>query len=234
VSEDPVLVPPLPYSQLVADLGLSDGHLMMIEAVPAGVRVLDVGCAGGYLARPLTQAGCTVVGVEPDAAAAETARVYCASVTQGDFEDPATRAGLPGPFDVVIFGDVLEHLRDPWSALAAASELLAPDGRVIASIPNIAHWSARLTILRGRFPHADSGLFDKTHLRFFTRRSAHALAERTGYRIEREQFTRWALPFGPLARFVPASAESAAARLRPELFALQFVLTLRPARRAPA
>jgi SAM-dependent methyltransferase len=227
-------VPPLPYSQLVADLGLSDGHRMMIEAVPPGARVLDVGCAGGYLAGPLTAAGCTVVGVEPDAAAAETARAHCASVTVGDFELPETRAALPGPFDAVVFGDVLEHLRDPWTALAAASELLAPDARVIVSIPNIAHWHGRLTLLRGCFPHADSGLFDKTHLRFFTRSSAHELAERAGYRIEREQFTRWALPFGPLAHFAPERAESAAARLRPELFALQFVLTLRPARHARA
>jgi 2-polyprenyl-3-methyl-5-hydroxy-6-metoxy-1,4-benzoquinol methylase len=225
-------VPPLPYSRLVADLGLSDGHQMMIEAVPPGVRVLDVGCAGGYLARPLTEAGCTVVGVEPDPAAAESARGACASVTQGDFEDPAVRAGLPGPFDAVIFGDVLEHLRDPWAALEGTRPLLAPGARVIVSIPNIAHWSARLTILRGRFPHADSGLFDKTHLRFFTRRSAHELAERTGYTVEREQFTRWALPLGPFARFVPDRTEAAAARFRPELFALQFVLTLRPARRA--
>jgi O-antigen biosynthesis protein len=227
-------VPPLPYSQLVADLGLSDGHQMMIEAVAPGARVLDVGCAGGYLARPLSEAGCTVVGVEPDPAAAEAARAHCASVTQGDYEDPRVRAALPGPFDAFIFGDVLEHLRDPWSALAGTQTLLAPDARVIVSVPNIAHWSARLTILRGRFPHAESGLFDKTHLRFFTRRSAHELAERTGYTIEREQFTRWALPFGPLARFVPDRGEAAAARLRPELFALQFVLTLRPARRGPA
>ena len=90
---------------------------------------------------------------------------------------------------------------------------------------------ARLQVLRGRFPQAESGLFDKTHLRFFTRTTAHELAERTGYRIEREQFTRWALPLGPLAGLVPDRVEAAAARLRPELFALQFVLTLRRASR---
>jgi O-antigen biosynthesis protein len=222
-----------PYSQLISELGMSDGHRMMIEAVPPGARVLDVGCAAGYLAEPLTRAGCTVTGVEPDAAAAESARAHCASVTLGDFEQPETRAALAGPYDVVIFGDVLEHMRDPWSALAAASELLAPDARVIASIPNIAHWSARLMLLRGRFPQAESGLFDATHLRFFTRESARELAERAGYRVEREQFTRFALPFGPLAQYVPARVEAAAARFRPEFFALQFVLTLAPARRAP-
>ena len=220
---------PLPYSRLVTDLGLSDGHRMMVEAVPPGTRVLDVGCAAGYLAAPLAAAGCRVTGVESDAAAADSAREHCESVTVGDFERPETRAALPGPFDVVIFGDVLEHMADPWSALEATAELLAPGAIVIASIPNIAHWSARLQLLRGRFPQAESGLFDATHLRFFTRRSARELATRTGYRVEREQFTRWAMPLGPLAGLVPASVESAFARFRPELFALQFVLTLRRA-----
>ena len=195
---------------------------MMIEAVPPGAHVLDVGCAGGYLAQPLTAAGCVVDGVEPDAAAAESARAHCATVTVGDYESPELRAALPAPFDTVVFGDVLEHLRDPWAALAATAELLAPGARVIASIPNIAHWSGRLALLRGRFSYAESGLFDATHLRFFTRRSAHELAKRAGYAVDREQFTRGALPLAP------TSVESAAARLRPELFALQFVLTLRP------
>ncbi|MEA2134274.1 MAG: hypothetical protein QOC68_2183 [Solirubrobacteraceae bacterium] len=211
----------LPYSRLIAAQGLSDGHRMMIEAVPHGSRVLDVGCASGYLAQRLTERGCTVVGVEPDAAAAESARAYCESVTVGDFERPEIRAALAGPFDAVIIGDVLEHMRDPWAALTAASELLAPGARIVASIPNIAHWSARLTLLCGRFPYAESGLFDATHLRFFTRRSARELAERSGYRVENEQFSRGPLPL------LPARAEAAVARLRPELFALQFVLTLR-------
>jgi len=212
----------LPYTQLVADLGLSDGHRMMVDAVPAGARVLDVGCAGGYLAELLTAAGSTVVGVEPDAAAAAAARAHCVSVTVGDFEDPEVRTALPGPFDAVIFGDVLEHMRDPGAVLAATRELLAPGSRVVASIPNIAHWSARVQLLLGRFPYAESGLFDSTHLRFFTRGSARALAERAGYVVEHEQCTRGALPL------LPARVETAAARLRPELCALQFVLTLRP------
>jgi len=218
----------LPYTQLVADRGLSDGHQMMIAEVPPGARVLDVGCAGGYLAAPLSAAGHTVVGVEPDAVAAEAARAHCAEVVVGDFERAEDRAALTGSFEAVLFGDVLEHLRDPWSALAAARELLAPRGRVIASIPNIAHWSARRELARGRFEYADHGLFDVTHLRFFTRRSALALADRAGFQVEREQFTIWALPLGRFAELAPPAAMAAAARFRPELFALQFVLTLRP------
>jgi 2-polyprenyl-3-methyl-5-hydroxy-6-metoxy-1,4-benzoquinol methylase len=217
-----------PYSDLVARQGLSDGHRMMLAAVPEGARVLDVGCAGGYLAQPLSRSGRTVVGMEPDAAAADQARPFCERVIVGDFELPQDRAMLEGRFDAILFGDVLEHLHDPWAALAAARELLAPAGRVITSIPNIAHWSARRELIRGRFPYAEHGLFDKTHLRFFTRSSAHELAARAGFEIEREQFTIFALPLGRLAGPVPPSVMAAAARLRPELFALQFVLTLRP------
>ena len=87
-AEDPLtdilsLVASLPYTQLVADLGLSDGHRVMVDAVPPGARALDVGCAGGYLAELLAAAGCTVVGVEPDAAAAAAARAHCESVDGG-------------------------------------------------------------------------------------------------------------------------------------------------------
>ena len=221
--------PDRPYGRLVDRQGLSDGHRMMIDAVRPGARVLDVGCATGYLAEQLAARGCTVFGMESDAANAEKARAFCAEVVVGDIERAEDRARLPAPFDYVMYGDVLEHLRDPWTVLTATRELLAPDGRVIASIPNIAHWSARREIALGRFPYADHGLFDRTHLRFFTRASAHALAESAGYEIEREEFTRWRLPMQKLlGALMPKSLQPKAARRWPELFAFQFVLTLKP------
>src|SRR3954470_24112101 len=183
-----------PYGELVAARGLSDGHWMMIDAVASGARVLDVGCASGYLARELRSRGCTVVGIEPDTVNATQARTHCEAVIVGDFEQPEDRERLPAPFDYVLFGDVLEHLRDPWAALAGTHELLRPAGRVVVSIPNIAHWSARREILRGRFPYADHGLFDRTHLRFFTRETAHDLVASAGYVVEHEDFTRWRPP----------------------------------------
>ena len=216
-----------PYGRLVDRQGLSDGHLMQIEAVRPGARVLDVGCASGYLAERYAARGCRVFGIESDAANAERARRFCETVVVGDIENASDRAQLPGPFDFVVFGDVLEHLRDPWTTLAQTRALLADDGRVIASIPNIAHWSARREIALGRFPYAESGLFDRTHLRFFTLASARALAATAGYDVEREQFTRWRLPlqkrFKSLKRW-----EAPMARRWPALFAFQFVMTLKP------
>jgi methionine biosynthesis protein MetW len=232
------------YGDLVAAHGLSHSHRLILEAVPPGSRVLDVGCATGYMARLLGERGCTVIGVESQAEAAAQARDSCETVIEGDIEDPATRRVLPAPFEVVIFADVLEHLRDPWETLAFARALLADGGRALVSVPNIGHWTARRALVRGRFRYAEHGLFDRTHLRFFTRESASELARRAGFEVAEERFATAPLPLEYVYRRYAGGTEQAppplAARLRerstrswPELFALQFVLTLTPARLAP-
>jgi methionine biosynthesis protein MetW len=190
--------------------------------VPDGARVLDVGCATGYLAAELARRGGRVTGVEADPVAASRARAHCERVVVGDVEDAACRDELTAlaPFDAVLLGDVLEHLRDPWSTLRA---LTALGGRVVLSVPNMAHWTGRRALLRGRFPYAEHGLFDRTHLRFFTLASARALAESAGLRIVAERFAPAPLP---LQARVPAlrALERVAVRARPELFALQVLL----------
>jgi methionine biosynthesis protein MetW len=214
-----------PYAALVAAHGPAASHRLLLAEVPAGARVLDVGCATGYLAAELARRGCEVVGVEADAAAAAVARGPCASVIQGDLEEEGTRAVLAAepPFAAIVCGDVLEHLREPGAALAFLATLLSPGGRVVASLPNIAHWTARRALLRGRFPYAEHGLFDRTHLRFFTRASARELVEQAGLRVVHERFAPAPLP---LQAHIPAlrRLEQAAARAWPELFALQVVL----------
>lgn len=236
------------YAGLVAQHGLSESHRLVIAAVPEGARVLDIGCATGYVAEQLGRRGCQVIGLEPDPDAAQAARAHCVEVVVGDVEQPATRAELPTGRDVVLFADVLEHLREPLDTLRFAATLLDPGGRVIVSVPNIGHWTARRALLRGRFPYADHGLFDRTHLRFFTRSSAHALARDAGYEVTDERFTAAPLPLESRLRTGPADSSGpdgpppaavralAAALLRrwPELFALQVVLTLRPRRSARA
>ncbi len=228
-----------PYAGLVAAHGLSHAHRLALSAVPDGTRVLDVGCSTGYLAAELTVRGCRVVGVEADPEAAAEARERCDLVIVGDVEDPAVRDELPRDMDAVLLADVLEHLRDPWAVLAALRETLAPGGRAVVSVPNIGHWTARRALARGRFPYADHGLFDRTHLRFFTRASARELAERSGFAVEREEPATASLPLESYLRRrlggtehdpppALAAARSRLTALRPELFAFQFVLTLRP------
>jgi 2-polyprenyl-3-methyl-5-hydroxy-6-metoxy-1,4-benzoquinol methylase len=216
-----------PYGALVAAHGLSPAHRLLRDAVPARARVLDVGCATGYLAAELAARGCTVVGVEADpAAAAEaTAAGACAAIVTGDVEAAPCRAALVAraPFDAVVAGDVLEHLRDPWAALAFLASLIRPGGRAVVSVPNIAHWTGRRALLRGRFPYAGHGLFDRTHLRFFTRFGARELVASAGLRVVAERFAPAPLP---LQAHVPALRrfEAGAARAWPALFALQVVI----------
>jgi SAM-dependent methyltransferase len=227
-----------PYAGLVAEHGLATSHRLVLGAVPDGARVLDVGCATGYLAAELRRRGCTVVGVEYDPAAAEQARTACREVVVGDLEDEAVRAEVEravadaGGVDTIICADVLEHLRDPWTLLSWLRTLLDPGGRAVISVPNIAHWTARRAVLRGRFDYTDFGLFDRTHLRFFTRASATELARRAGFAVRVEH------PAGaplPLESRVPALARvrDPFVRRYPGLLALQFVLVLTVAQARP-
>jgi methionine biosynthesis protein MetW len=219
------------YARLVERHGLAPSHELLLAAVPGGARVLDVGCAEGYLARELRRRGCAVVGLEGDPAAAAAAREWCDEVVAGDVEDPAVRARVAGPFDRVLLGDVLEHLRDPAAVLRWSRGLLAPGGRAVVSLPNVAHWTARRQLVRGRFPREDHGLFDRTHLHFFTRATARALVEEAGLAVVAEAFAPAPLPLEsrvpPLGRVRPALV-----RRWPELLALQVVLTCAPAAQA--
>jgi 2-polyprenyl-3-methyl-5-hydroxy-6-metoxy-1,4-benzoquinol methylase len=219
-----------PYADLVAAHGLSASHRLVLDAVPDGARVLDVGCATGYLAAELSRRGSTVDGIEFDPVAAQEARAHCREVTVGNLEAPATQAEvqrmLAGAHpDAIICADVLEHLRDPWTVLAWLRTLLAPDGRAVVSVPNIAHWTARRALLRGRFDYTNYGLLDRTHLRFFTRASAAELARRAGFAVRAERLAGAPLP---LESRVPAlgRVRDRCVRRYPELLALQFVLVL--------
>jgi hypothetical protein len=165
-------------------------HMRLLDLMPPGEQVLDVGCASGYLAQLLQERGYRVTGVEPDPDAARQARHYCDVV----YEESAERLdALPVPprsFDIVLFGDVLEHLAHPERALAGARGLLKPAGAVVVSVPNIAHASVRLRLLAGRFTYTPDGLLDATHLRFFTRRSIIGLARLSGFAVARYDVTQ--------------------------------------------
>ena len=219
------------YAGRVESIGLGGSHLLMLGEVADGSRVLDIGCSTGYLAERLAARGCSVVGFERDAASAAEAERWCEQVIVGDIEASADRAELLAGFDFVLLGDVLEHLVDPWAALSFVRGLLAPGGVAVVSIPNVAAWPVRLGLLAGRFDYTDFGLLDRTHLRFFTRRSAHDLARRAGFRVERERFAHLEREPGPVRRALPlltSLADRALARLVPGVFAQQFVLRLRP------
>ncbi len=147
--------------------------------LPDGGRVLDIGCAsGGLLALLRARAG-HLAGLELSATAATAAAQIADHVVQGALEDP----NLPfeeDAFDLVVLADVLEHLADPCAGLGRAVRWCRPGGAVLVSVPNVAHWQARLTLLRGRWPQTESGTFDAGHLRWFTRDAVVALLRHAG------------------------------------------------------
>ncbi len=164
--------------------GLAPTHRRIVAMVGENREVLDVGCATGYLAEALSGKGCRVCGIEKDRDAAERARGTCFRVVTGDAGDPEVLRQAGSGYDVIICADILEHLQDPWSVLRVLRSMIVPGGDVIVSVPNIAYWRMRLSLLTGHFDYTDTGLLDSTHLRFFTVRTFRETARSCGYRIE--------------------------------------------------
>lgn len=189
---------------------------------PDAKRVLDVGCSVGEMGAALRARGHVVTGIEYDRALAARAREKLDAVVEGDVEAMARDAADPGgPFDCIIFADVLEHLRDPWAVVRWGEALLADGGTMVVSVPNVRHlqtfWHL---VVRRRWPYQEVGIFDRTHLRFFTRNNLPDLFEGTPLRITAVDRTFMLSPFKD-ERF------NRRARLFGDLGTLQFIVTAR-------
>ena len=156
----------------------------VVKYIPVDAqKILDVGCWRGAFGAELKRQrpSVEVVGVEPNESAAAIASQRLDRVIAGRFPDDVHG----GPFDCVVFNDVLEHFEDPWDALRSTAKLLCPGGRVVAVIPNVRHVRVTLPlVLAGRWEYMDTGILDRTHLRFFTRSSMLDLFETSGYDVE--------------------------------------------------
>ena len=165
-------------------------HYYARQMVGNQKEVLDVGCGEGFFAAELVKNSNRVTGVDslpPSRAGSALAQYYSANLDHG-LED-VIKAVHGKRFERILLLDVLEHLQNPARILADCQRLLFSDGQIIVSVPNIANFSVRLLLLAGRFDYTDRGILDRTHLRFFTRKTARALLQDAGYRIVEEKLT---------------------------------------------
>jgi cyclopropane fatty-acyl-phospholipid synthase-like methyltransferase len=183
--------------------------------VKPGAVVLDVGCASGGLGSLLAETAAAVDGIELNEERAAEARRHLRTVVTAP-GGPEADALLPGPYDVVVFADVLEHIPSPAPTLEWAASKLTPRGVIVALIPNSANWKFRRKILKGDWSYADTGYFDRDHVRFFDISTARALGADVGLRESAIEFIPVRLP-KPLDGW--SRAESFAAKRRPNLFA---------------
>lgn len=160
----------------------------IVNMVPNTVsRILDVGCSTGVLGSQLKERGqyveCT--GIELDEAMAENAKKTLDRVIVGNIEEIDLPKHLDyGYYDCIIFADVLEHLVNPWDVLKRITSFLDTKGMIVASIPNIEHYSTMLHLLtKGSWPYRERGIHDRTHLRFFTIKNIREMFESAGLEI---------------------------------------------------
>lgn len=215
------------------DESSSHGLILSFLADLPPSKVLDLGCSSGLLAERIRAMGHRVTGVDREAFPETLERVD--EFVAGDLEEGVPPEVGTG-FDVVIAGDVLEHLRQPERLLEEVPGVMKADGRLIVSVPNFGHWYPRLRTLLGVFDYDQRGILDKTHYRFFTRKSLNRLLRNAGFEVRRH--SEVGLPFAVLAP--DSGSTSARTRLvraldrvsvsvRPTLFAYQFVLHLEQA-----
>lgn len=160
-----------------------ESHRLVFNMIDAGSKVLDVGCATGYFARELSKKNGETWGVDSDKETVNKAGKYCKKTITANIDEIKK---LPVPkkyFDYVIILDVIEHLIHPENILEIIKPHLKKDGKVIISVPNIAHASVRWMLFKGGFQYTSTGILDKTHLHFYTKKSFEEALNKAGLKI---------------------------------------------------
>ena len=205
---------------------------VLADLVPQGARVLDLGCGSGALGEYLALTRSTVSdGVTLSQAEADHASAHYRRVVVDNLETCDLRATFAGEqYDAIVCADVLEHLSRPERVLAACAALLAPNGRVLISVPNAGYSGLVAELLQGEFRYREEGLLDRTHLRFFTRRSLLRFLRGEGWTVESFDTIERALPDSefavPFDSLPPAVASALLAS--PDALAYQFIAQVRP------
>jgi 2-polyprenyl-3-methyl-5-hydroxy-6-metoxy-1,4-benzoquinol methylase len=194
--------------------------------------ILDVGSAQGMLGQLIADTKLPIDAIEPNPTWAEAAKPYYRNVYTGTVESAALP---PKTYRAIVCADVLEHTADPAAVLKQLIALGTDDAAFIISLPNVAHLAVRMMLLLGMFPKMERGILDKTHLQFFTRKTAIDMLRDAGLRVERTSATGVPLEElwksdrpGPLFR-AARGTQWMFVRLLPTMFGFQSIFLARPA-----
>lgn len=186
-------------------------------------RVLDCGCGPGDNAAILSRAGWQVTGITIDPTERDAASPFCAAIVVADLDDGLPE-GVGSGFDAILFSHVLEHLKRPAALLREARDRLGPDGVIAVALPNVLHYRQRASFLKGNFTYTDTGILDRTHLRFYTVTTGRSLLEDSGFEVL-DARPEGGLPWRGLRHVVPSDLrrrlDSRALQTWPNLFAWQ-------------
>ena len=198
------------YESHVDPLRPNDAHGISLQLIGQGKTVLELGAASGHVTKVLKEMNNKVTAVERDGRFADILAEFADEVVITDLDWLDLRERLSSQkFDVVLAGDVLEHCSKPELVLLQLHDLLNPGGYVVISLPNIAHGDVRLALLCGEFNYRDTGLLDRTHIRFFTRNSIESFLQQNAFKLD-EVFASTAsigtTEFGPPDAGIPIEA----------------------------
>lgn len=210
-------------------------NTLSLNLVLPGKYVLDLGCADGRLGAEIRKMQCKVVGVEIDSELAKIARKKLNKTIHGNIDNPKvfSRITKLGLYDIIFASAILEHLINPENIVLKLSKLLKKDGYMIIILPNIAHWTARLSVMLGKFDYQDSGIFDRTHLHFYTIKTAVEFLKKSNLTIEVYDYELTEFPIvHRIFKLFPNGKKFQYKfyRLFPSFFAYQMVFKVRPSR----
>ena len=177
---------------------LSYEEILTFDIIAKGSKVLEIGCNAGLFSKYLKQnKNVTITVVDIDYRVAEIAKKNVDNLVIGDIEnaDVLDKIKNYGPFNYIILLHILEHLIDPWKLVIKLKYLSSPNAKILCAVPNIANWNSRaLLFFKGRWVYEETGIMDRTHLRFFTIKTFKELFETTNLVIDNIQYLNANIP----------------------------------------